>query len=245
MKTFNPIKLMMLALCVSGLAGCAKGQPVEVPAGIDHAPYERLLQKYVNDRGLVNYKAWKASAEDLKALHNYTAKFAGGGPFATGREKAAGLINAYNALTLQWILDHYPVKSIKSTSSPWDAKRHNVGGRQVSLNEIEHDTLRPQVGYRAHAVLVCAAKSCPPLWNHAYDAGKLDEQLDDAMRRWLARDDLNHFAPGEKRMELSKIFSWYGKDFNDLPAIVARYAPVQCPDCRISFQSYNWNLNEQ
>lgn len=245
MKTLNSIKTIMLALSLSGLAGCAKGQPVEVPAGVDHAPYERLLQKYVNDRGLVNYQAWKANAEDLKALHDYTAQFAKAGPFATGSEKAASLINAYNALTIQWILEHYPVKSIKSTSNPWGAKRWTIGGRQVSLNEIEHDTLRPQLGYRTHAVLVCAAKSCPPLWNHAYDAGNLDAQLDERMRAWLARDDLNHFAPAEKRMELSKIFSWYGKDFDNLPAIIARYAPVPCPDCRISYQSYNWSLNEQ
>jgi hypothetical protein len=227
------------------LANCAFAGPVELPAGVDHAPYDRLLQKYVNDRGLVDYRAWKGSAEDLQALRDYTAQFAGNTPFATGHEKAAGLINAYNALTLQWILDHYPVKSIKATSNPWGAKRWPVGGRQVSLDEIEHDTLRPQFGYRVHAVLVCAAKSCPPLWNHAYDAGQLDGQLDDAMRRWLARDDLNRFLPVEKRMELSKIFSWYGKDFDDLPAMLARYAPVQCPDCRVSYRSYDWALNEQ
>jgi len=250
----NSAGWMSPALSLSGLTGCVSASPVEVPAGIDHAPYERLLQKYVNDRGLVDYKAWKASAEALQALHEYTAKFASGGPFATGTEKAASLINAYNALTLQWILDSYPVKSIKDTSNPWGAKRHPVGGRVISLDEIEQDTLRPQVGFRTHAVLVCAARSCPPLWNHAYSADKLDEQLDDRMRAWLARNDLNHFVPAEKRVELSKILSWYGKDFEKaeggLGAVLAKYAPAQYADFlksdyRLGYASYNWSLNEQ
>ena len=159
----------------------AHAAPVDVPKGVDHTQYDQLLKKYVSDRGLVDYKAWKASAEDLKALHDYTAKLAGGGPFAAGTEKAASLINTYNALTLQWILENYPTKSIKSTINPWGAKRHTVGGRVVSLDEIEHDTLRPQFGYRVHGTVVCAARSCPPLRNRAFAADKLDEQLG---QRW-------------------------------------------------------------
>lgn len=235
---------LLLSIVLSGLvSGVTLAAPVNAPRGIDHAAYERLLQKYVNDRGLVDYKAWKANAVDLKALRDYTAQFGSDDTNADGAEKAASLINAYNALTIQWILDNYPVKSIKDTASPWGAKRHRVGNRLVSLDELEHDTLRPQIGYRVHAVLVCAAKSCPPLWNHAYAAGKLEQQLDDRMRAWLARDDLNRFLPAEKRMELSNLFAWYAKDFADLPAIIARYAPVKCLDCRISYQSYSWELN--
>jgi len=245
---------MVLVIFLSGLPGCASGNPVGVPRGIDHAPYERLLQKYVNDRGLVNYQAWQAAADDLQALRQYTATFAGDGPPAEGNEKAASLINAYNALTLRWILDNYPLRSIKATANPWGAKRHPVGGRVISLDEIEHDTLRPQVGYRAHAVLVCAARSCPPLWNHAYQADDLDGQLDAALRRWLARKDLNQFRPDRQRVELSRIFSWYGKDFEKadggLRAVLGRYAPAEYrqfldSDYRLAYRSYDWSLNEQ
>jgi hypothetical protein len=223
----------------------ASAEPVNVPAGIDHAAYDRLLRKYVNDRGLVDYTSWKTNAADLEALRDYTGRYAGDGTTATGQEKAASLINAYNALTLQWILENHPLKTIKETHRPWDAKRWHVGARQVSLNEIENDTLRPEFGYRVHAVLVCAAKSCPPLWNRAYTVDELDAQLDDAMRRWLARPDLNRFDPSAKRVELSKIFSWYAQDFKGLPAILAQYGPVKCHDCRISYRSYHWDLNER
>lgn len=240
--------LLTMALAVTACAA-----PVDVPKGIDHAPYDQLLKKYVNDHGLVDYKAWKASADDMKALRDYTATLAAGGPFAEGNEKAASLINSYNALTIQWILDNYPTKSIKRTSDPWGGKRHKIGGRIVSLDEIEQETLRPQLGYRAHGVLVCAARSCPPLRNSAYRADKLDEQIDDAMRRWLARDDLNKFLPADRRVELSKIFDWYGSDFQKadggLRTVLAKYAPVEFAaflktDYKISHLSYNWDLNE-
>jgi hypothetical protein len=219
-----------------------RAAPVDVPRGVDHAPYDALLKKYVSEAGLVNYRAWKASADDMKTLRNYTGQFAKAGDAATGDEKVASLINAYNALTIQWILENHPVRSIKDTKNPWGAKRHTVGGRRVSLDEVEHETLRPLVGYRIHAALVCAAKSCPPLRAGAWSAEKLDAQLDDAMRRWLARDDLNHFSLG--RAELSKIFSWYGKDFGDLPAMLNKYAPVT-GDFEVSFKRYDWSLNGQ
>jgi hypothetical protein len=239
--------LRLLATAVL-CATTARAAPVDVPRGVDHTPYDVLLRKYVNDRGLVNYAAWKNSADDLKAFHEYTAQFAPAGPVAEGNEKVASLVNAYNALTIQWILDNYPVKSIKNTKEPWGAKRHQVGGRLVSLDEIEHDTLRPLVGYRIHATLVCAARSCPPLRAGAYTADKLDEQLDDVMRRWLAREDLNKFDPKAGRAELSKIFSWYGGDFKKaeggLPAVLEKFAPVK-GDYKISYKSYNWELNAQ
>ena len=73
---------------------------------------------------------------------------------------------------LRWILSGYPIESIWQLKDSFTAKRHDVGGRKVSLDDIEHGTLRPLIGYRAHAVLVCAARSCPPLQRFAYTPGK-------------------------------------------------------------------------
>ena len=152
-------------------------------------------------------------------------------------------------MTLQWILDNYPVKSIKDTKNPWGAARHLVGGRKVSLDEIEHETLRVLLGYRVHAVLVCAARSCPPLRAGAYSADHLPEQLDDQMRVWLGRDDLNRFLPDKNRVELSKIFDWYGKDFEKeeggVRGVLAKYEPGWKGQFGIEFLRYNWDLKEQ
>ncbi len=252
------ILFVILVLACMGIAARARGQTVEnvaVRAGIRHDEFDRLLKNYVNDRGLVNYTAWKQTAADLSALDGYLNQFAPKpeNP-ATGNEKAASLVNAYNAFVLRWILSNYPTESIQQLKDSFTAKRNEVGGRKVSLDNIEHGTLRPLIGYRAHAVLVCAARSCPPLQRFAYAADNFDEQDDRAYRAWLAREDLNKFLPGEKRVEISNIFKWFKKDFaraGGIPKIVGRYAPqpvrefAASGNYEIKYLPYNWGLNDQ
>ncbi|MBA2586761.1 MAG: DUF547 domain-containing protein [Chthoniobacterales bacterium] len=235
-------------------AGEKKANPVNVPAGINHSGYDRLLKKYVDEKGLVAYGAWAKNPKDLAALDSYLKEFSTGGANAEGNEKAASLINAYNASTMQWILRNYPTESIWSLQHSFDAKRHRIGGREVSLNDIEKGTLVPQLGYKAHAVLVCAARSCPPLRRGAYTTGELDGQIDNAYIRWLSRSDLNEYHPNKNAVKVSSLFKWYKKDFDKAggtPKILARYAPaadrafLRKPGYEVKFKSYNWGLNDQ
>lgn len=228
---------------------------VQVPKNIDHRPFDQLLKKYVDEKGLVDYATWKNSEADLKALRDYTDKFSGREPFATGKEREASLINAYNALTLRWILENYPTESTQELKDSFDGKRHLVGGQTVSLDEMEHQTLRPLVGYRIHSALVCAARSCPPLSRDAYREDILDQQLDEGMRRWLARADLNTFDPQKNKAHVSSLFKWFKADFGGkdegVLAVLAKYAPVQDqpflrgPGVKIDYLDYNWGLNDQ
>jgi hypothetical protein len=231
------------------------GENVDVPIGIHHDEFDRLLKKYVNDQGLVNYGAWKQNASDVSALDEYLKQFAvkATSP-AQGNEKAASLVNGYNAFVLRWILSNYPTESIQQLKDSFSAKRNEVGGRKVALDDIEHGTLRPLIGYRAHAVLVCAARSCPPLQQFAYTADKFDEQDDAAYRAWLAREDLNKFSPNEKKVEISSIFKWFKRDFDNaggIQKIVGGYAPESVREFassrhyEIKYLSYNWGLNDQ
>jgi len=231
------------------------GENVEVRSGINHGDYDRLLKKYVNERGLVNYSGWKQNQADIQALDDYLKQFASkiDNP-AQGNEKAASLVNAYNAFMLQWILTNYPTESVWSLKDSFTAKRINIGGRTVSFNDIENGALRPLLGYRAHSVLVCAARSCPPLQRSAYSAQKFDEQDNHAFHTWLGREDLNRFLPGEKRAELSSIFKWFKGDFDKaggVPKILDRYAPepvrafAASGKYGIKYISYNWGLNDQ
>jgi hypothetical protein len=71
------------------------------------------------------------------------------------------------AVIIRWILANYPTESIMGLKDSFGAKRHDIGGSKASLDNIEHGTLRPLLGYRAHAVLVCADRSCPPLQRSA------------------------------------------------------------------------------
>ncbi len=250
------ILLVVIGFVVVVLTARAQtGENVDVRAGINHGEYDRLLKKYVNEQGLVNYGAWKQNPADLSALDNYLKQFA---PMPNnpvqGNEKAAALVNAYNAFMLRWILSNYPTESVWSLKDTFSARRDEIGGRKVSLDDIEHGALRPLIGYRAHSVLVCAARSCPPLQRFAYSADKFDEQNDQAFRTWLTRQDLNRFQPSAKRVEISSVFKWFKADFDKvgvIPTILGRYAPQSVHDFAasgkydIKYIPYNWGLNDQ
>lgn len=249
-----------LAFAAALAAGCRKDSvasaaTVDVRAGIDHAAWSRLLRTYVDERGLVDYGAWKASGEAREALRAYLARLAAAPePAAAGADRAAALINAYNALTIAWILDNYPTPSIRALSESFTAARHAVGGRKVSLDQIEHEALRPQVGYRVHATLVCAARSCPPLSREAFTASGLDAQLDSAMAAWLARTDLNRFDGPPDRAQVSSIFKWFADDFakvGGVQEVLKRHGPPAAralaakPALKIEHLDYDWALNDQ
>ena len=257
MNKVPPLLIVFVsALCLPARAQQNQiGENVEVRSGINHGDYDRLLKKYVNERGLVNYSGWKQNQADIQALDDYLKQFASkiDNP-AQGNGKAASLVNAYNAFMLQWILTNYPTESVWSLKDSFTAKRINIGGRTVSFNDIENGALRPLLGYRAHSVLVCAARSCPPLQRSAYSAQKFDEQDNHAFHTWLGREDLNRFLPSEKRAELSSIFKWFKGDFDKaggVPKILGRYAPEPVRDFAasgkygIKYISYNWGLNDQ
>jgi hypothetical protein len=241
-----------------GCAGAAEKEPlrrVQVRAGIDHSEWSRLLAKYVDDRGRVDYAGWKRTPADHAALRTYLARFAARpNPAATGHDLAASLINAYNAATIGWGLENFPIESIRSTDDPFRKRRHQIGGEVASLDDIEHGTLRPLVGYRVHAALVCAARSCPPLPREAFEASRLDEQLDSGMRKWIARGDLNRVRPEEHRVEVSPIFRWFAEDFEKaggVRAVLQRYTPPEIarhladPRLEIRYLRYDWGLNDR
>ncbi len=230
-------------------------EQVDVPRGVDHEKFDALLKKYVNDQGLVNYTAWKADADDMAALDAYLKEFAPKPEKpAEGNERAAALANLYNAGVLSWVLQNYPTESIWETKDPFTAKRYTVGGEPVSLNDIENAALRPQVGLEAHSVLVCAARSCPPLQRTAYTASGFESQNARTYRTWLGRTDLNVFDADQKKVEVSSIFKWYKGDFDKaggVKKVLAEKAPEQDRaflaggDYEVRYQPYNWGLNDQ
>lgn len=243
--------LLLALLAALGLPARAE---VHVPGGIDHAPLEALLQRHVDTRGLVDYAGWRANTADRAQLAAYLAQYA---PAPTGEvppdERIASLINAYNAFTLELILDHPDIAGIRDISAPWTRRRHLVGGERVSLDDIEHATLRPLAGWRVHAVLVCAARSCPPLLDRAYTAAHWREQAAERFRAWLARPDLNTFDPARREVRISKIFDWYGGDFtgpDSVPNVLRRHGPPEhaallAGEFRIRYLDYDWSLNDQ
>jgi hypothetical protein len=248
--------LLTLTLLIGNTVALWGAATVVVPAGIDHAPWTALLKRYVNDQGLVDYKAWSEHPRDIKALDHYIDQFASEAEFpATGNEEIASLINAYNAIIIKWILEHYPTPSIREIAKTWRGKRWTIGGTAVSLDDLEHLNLRPLISWKTHGVLVCGARSSSPLPKEAYTEETLDSQIDAAFKTWLARPDLNTFDPNDHLVNISKIFEWFREDFNESPqgvkGILARYAPepyaafLEAKQYIITFKDYNWGLNDQ
>jgi hypothetical protein len=245
---------MKTVVCLSTLLAFARlGYSQPALPRVDHAAWDTLLKEFVNAQHRVDYaRLKKEGSERLKA---YIANLgrAPTGPLPPDERKAT-LINAYNCFTIEWVVDNYPVQSIWSTPDPFTKARHTLGGKKVSLDELESQ-LRAMGDPRVHAALVCAARSCPPLKREAYVAERLDEQLDDNAREWLADPSLNTFYPGQAKAEISPIFKWYDKDFDsypgDLEGFLRQYAPPGVKEAlgdrkpRIQFKDYNWGLNDQ
>ncbi len=249
------ISIAALATAASSLSSCsqntASGATV-IPAGIDHSGWNTLVKKYVNDRGLVDYKAWKADAGDMESLDNYLDQYAATSEKAEGNELGASAVNAYNAFAIRTILENYPVKSIKDIDGVFSNKSHSIGGKKLSLDEIEKGNAIPAIGARAHAIVVCCAKSCPPLQTDAYTEANLDSLADKASAAWLSRSDLNDFSRGGNEIAISKIFKWYDEDFEKaggVKSFLKKHAPEKArgkiDGADIDYMDYDWSLNEQ
>lgn len=223
--------------------GILESKPTE--PGPTHAAWDSLLQQYVSENGQVNYKGLKANPAALVA---YCQLLADNPPQENwSREtQLAYWINAYNAFTMKLIVDNYPTASILRFDSgkTWDVKRIVLGGKKYSLNQIENEIIRPQFKEpRIHFAINCAAKSCPPLYNHAYTAANLDSTLEIRAKQFINHPDYNTLSAN--KAAVSKIFDWYGADFGDLKKYLNRYAktPVKAT-ATVTFKEYDWNLNE-
>lgn len=275
-RSWSVIAMPIVAVAMLGIAACAHQQrgalrnlfgpaPVTLqeayqhqsdgPA-FDHTAFDTLLRKHVDDDGWVDYEGLRG---DAAALDSYIASVEHA-PFADlGRdEKLALLINAYNAFTLRLILDHFPVKSIKDIpdAKRWDAKRWRIAAMTLSLNQIEHEQIRPKFSEpRIHFALVCAAIGCPMLRNEAFQAGRIEEQLEDQTRYVHSHDRWFRYQPGAKEVRLTKLYDWYGVDFKQVSGSVlnfaARYSvPLKSSISedkkpRIKWLDYDWTLNDK
>lgn len=217
--------------------------PHRVPG---HSAWNALVKRYVDERGNVDYAGLR---DDEQALDAYLNSLAAAAPAEgwTRNERLAYWINAYNAYTFKLILNNYPVQKITNLhgGEPWKVKWIELAGNTYSLNQIEHDVIRPRFNEpRIHFALVCAAKSCPPLANEAFTAGNLDRLLEARTRNFINNERYNQTA-GD-RPKISSIFDWYGEDFGDVRTYLNNYLDEPIPaGTELAYADYDWSLNEQ
>ncbi|MEN1682238.1 MAG: DUF547 domain-containing protein [Planctomycetota bacterium] len=231
---------------------------------IDHSAWDALLKQYVNDRGLVAYKAWKSSPAAVAQLDGYLATLSAVDPRqpAARESELAYWINAYNAVTVRGILDVYPTTSIRNHTAKvwgyniWKNLKLRYADSQINLNDIEHEVLRKRGEPRIHFAIVCASIGCPRLLNEAYVPQRLDEQLTRNAQDFFAQRQNFQVDRGSNTVRLSSILSWFGSDFGAgkqaqlqairpwLPSDEAR-AFVSQARVRVDYLDYDWGINEQ
>ncbi len=235
-----------------------KEQYSDKPAGptIDHSAWDQLLQQHVDDDGWVNYRQLAQSDDELQRYLDSIAA----APFdELGRdEKLTLLLNGYNAATLMLIIENLPINSIMDIpeSKRWDHQRWVIGGNRWSLNQIEHEQIRQNFAEpRIHFALVCAAVGCPPLRNKAYSAEQLDSQLDEQTQYVHEHGTWFQFDADHGELALSKLYNWYGGDFEQTAGSAQEFAAKYSADLssflksgqrvRQSWLPYDWSLNSQ
>lgn len=250
-----------LALGQLKTAGQRQSQLVGIDK-INHASFDQLLRKYVNEDGEVNYSSWKSNSSDRKQLQEYISHLSSANPDlpATRNAKLAYWINAYNAVTLEGILEVYPTSSIRNHTKKlgydiWHDLKLIVGNSQINLNDIEHKVLRKMNEPRIHFAIVCASVGCPRLLNQAYTATELESQLVANTRDFFSRSRNLNFDANKKQIQLSAILKWFGSDFgSDIsgqlrtisPYFPSKYKSVlQQGGFSVAYQDYDWNLNAQ
>ncbi|HPD46290.1 MAG TPA: DUF547 domain-containing protein [Anaerohalosphaeraceae bacterium] len=243
--------------------------------------YGNLLRSYVDEHGNVDYPTLRRKRGELYAILRDLDKLDPREYFPWGRnEKIAFWINAYNLFTLKVVVENYPIEpnwakvmlnypknSIVHINAPWTKQYFKVMGMQHTLREIERSNLLARYGdLRVCMALSYASMGGAMLRNEPYRGDKLDEQLDDQVRRFLA--DKRGFQISDGTVCLADIFNWYKQDFirkygevrrfREKPEHIQAYLNfivgyvsasdaqyLETRDYTVEFRKYDWRLNEQ
>ncbi len=229
---------------------------------VDHSVWDKLLKTYVSRSSgglnVVDYRRFKKAGHG--ALKSYLRMLQGTDVKSLDRpEQFAFWVNLYNAKTVDIILDHYPVSSIKKIRSglfspgPWKLKTMKVNGIALTLDDVEHKILRglwrdPRIHYAVN----CASVGCPNLAREAFTGKNAQTLLEAGARNYINSDRGVQVSGG--RVTASKIYSWFNGDFGGNEQGVLRHlrhyaAPVLAAKLKnvrsISSYQYDWSLNDR
>lgn len=274
------MKPWLLAVLVAVTsAGCGAPRAAPIPGDIssvlahgiedgserfDHSSWDELVQKHVRDGGQrFDYVGLKGDEEQFDAYLDAlaTADLSA----LSSNEIQALFANAYNAYTIRTILDHvsaegtFDIDSIQDVPDVFGRKVHEVGGFSLSLDNMEHNVLRPLFkDPRFHFAVNCASISCPPLPTRAFTGDKIDEQLDTVTKNALTNPD--YVSIDGDALLVTKIMDWYGGDFvnpaytgseKTLQEFIAKYATDEVREfvaargdiVSVKFRDYEWGMN--
>ena len=226
---------------------------------VDHKIWDELVKSYVSPNGDVNYRGFKKDRVKLDSYLKLLSKSNISGQ--TKNEQLAYWINAYNAFTIDLIVNNYPVKSIKDIRNAksfiakatgdkqvWIEKlRYPFNGDELSLHSIESKKLLKDLfDPRIHFAVNCASYSCPKLMNRAFTAANVQQSMDKMAVDFINDSRKNKIGIG--KAEISELFKWYKSDFTTTGSLIDflnKYSKIKLKkEAKIDYIPYNWNLNE-
>jgi hypothetical protein len=241
----------------------------------DHSALDDFLKKHVNEKGEVNYQS---VAEDPKPLNDYLAHLMTAGDLEKNawprEELLAFWLNAYHATLLKLVSEHYPVTSVQKIPGFWDISLIRLGSekaaKQYSLNDIRvNELIGVYHDEKIHLALSVAARGGPKLMREAFTGPKVEGQLFLLTRQFVNDPLLVDIKPGRKKIRISKIFKWYGKDFKldfGTPEPLGKFSEtdtavlsflayyledevkgeyLQEANYKIEYPAFDWSLNDQ
>lgn len=226
------ILVLAAGLCIAPVPAL-RAQPVPSNVHPLHQPFDRLLDTYVRD-GFVYYNALKI---ERAALDRYVASLNGASAAAlakgTPEEQKALWINAYNALVLRTVIDHFPIRgrakeypasSIRQIPGAFEKPVHRVAGRVVSLDGIEKEILGPLGDPRTFLALGRGAYGGGRLRSEAFDAPVMEKLLTAVAAESVSRGTLVRIVPDDNLVSMSPLFSWREPLFTE--ALASRADPT-------------------
>lgn len=224
----------------------------EVPVS-PNASYNAFLSKYVSSVNGINLVAYdKVTPQDRASLQAYIQKLSAMDIEALPRDaEMATWFNLYNARTIELILENYPIKSIRKISRPWKKDRLVVNGKKMSLDDIEHGTVRKKYKEpRVHYAFNCASIGCPNVKASAWEAETLEADLAQASRDFIASE--RGVSIQGNKVIASSIFKWYKGDFGGNEAsLLAHFRQYATGSKKVALDAatdidkydYDWDLN--
>ncbi|WP_020592966.1 DUF547 domain-containing protein [Kiloniella laminariae] len=231
---------------------------------ISHKSWTGFLEKYRESHydGIARLAYHRVTGDDQQKLASYISKLQAMPVSTLNRdEQFAFWVNLYNAVTVQLILQHQPVESIKEinispgifSSGPWEKKLLRIEGEKLSLNDIEHGILRPiWKDPRIHYVLNCASLGCPDIPAKALESSTdLDEQLNLAARQFIDHPRAVSISKDNDAV-ISSIYVWFKEDFGQSDAAILEHLRNYASDEKrdqlmkvrdLTDHRYDWKLN--